>query len=165
MICIPLEKSLSSIEHYWQRSESNSKKGEAMKKILNFFVILLVGSLVFSLPVMAKKGDDKPSGWEKGKKVGWDGGELPPGLSKKDAEKAKKDAEKKAKEAEKEAKKKAKDAEKASKEKNKKKEEKAKSDAIKASEAARKKVKSAEKLAQGKPIKAEKPIKKLAVTP
>ncbi len=49
----------------------------------------------------AKKQGKSPFGWLKGKKTGWQGGEQPPGLTKKDKGKAAKEAEKAKKEAEK----------------------------------------------------------------
>ncbi len=77
-------------------------------------VFFAVVSLVFSVPAFAKK-DGSPAGWLKGEKKGWHGGNTPPGLSKKDAEKAEREAKKKQKQAEKETKKKQKEAEKAAK--------------------------------------------------
>lgn len=61
-----------------------------------------------------KEGKSKlnPMGWLKGEKKGWKEGDVPPGLSNKEAKKAEKEARKKAKQAEKEARKNAKKAEK-----------------------------------------------------
>lgn len=82
-----------------------------MKKGFTFLILMLaVFSFTVTVPAYAKK-DDKPAGWLKGEKKGWDGAEAPKGQLKADAKKAEKEAKKKQKEAEKEAKKKQKEAE------------------------------------------------------
>lgn len=83
-----------------------------MKKNLLPFLILIAFSLTFSPSSALAKEKSKwnPTGWLKGEKKGWEGKDVPPGLSEKDAKKAEKEARKKAKEAEKEAKKKEKEA-------------------------------------------------------
>ena len=84
-----------------------------MKKMTLFILILFTVSVFAGNPeVYAKKYGGNPAGWSKGEKKGWGGAELPPGLAKKDANKAQKAAEKQAKQVEKKAAKKAKQAEK-----------------------------------------------------
>jgi Sec-independent protein translocase protein TatA len=63
-------------------------------------ILLLIAAFLASPNAMAKK-DGNPGGWLKGEKKGWNGGEQPPGLSKKDQKKAEKEAKKAKKEAEK----------------------------------------------------------------
>ena len=82
-----------------------------MKNISKLMVLVLLFAFTASIPAYAKKDGD-PAGWLKGKKKGWDGGQTPPGLSKKDQGAAEKDLKKKQKEAEKQAKKAQKEAEK-----------------------------------------------------
>ena len=89
-----------------------------MKNRFKFAVATFaIFSLVMSTPVFAKKDGDSPAGWSKGKKTGWGGENMPPGLAKSDVKKAEKEAKKKQKELEKEAKKKQKEIEKAAKKK------------------------------------------------
>ncbi len=75
------------------------------KIILNFVMFVLITSLLIIAPEAFAKKDGSPGGWEKGEKKGWHGGELPPGLSKKEEKQAKKEAAKTQKEAARQAKK------------------------------------------------------------
>lgn len=71
-----------------------------MKKVFNFILLTLIAlSLVAgSSPAWAKKGEghknggphETPPGWSQGKKKGWHGGGVPPGLQKKKEAHAKK---------------------------------------------------------------------------
>ena len=89
-----------------------------MKKILKSILVLLVIGLFFTTSAYAGWN---PKGWFKGKKQGWEGEQVPPGLSKKEIKgqekKTKKEAKKAGKAVNKEAKEeladKAKDAEEA----------------------------------------------------
>jgi hypothetical protein len=85
-----------------------------MKKINQAAIFLLIAVFLAAPSAFAKK-DGNPLGWGKGEKKGWDGGEMPPGLSKKDHAKAEKEAKKAKKAADKEAKRAKKEMEKAAK--------------------------------------------------
>ncbi len=82
-----------------------------------FLPIAVAAMVVFSFSMgpqaFAEEGKSKwnPAGWMKGEKKGWKEGDVPPGLSGKDARKAEKEARKKARRAEKEARKNEKKAE------------------------------------------------------
>jgi len=76
-----------------------------LKTSRNLMLLALVAGLTLAAPqAFAKKKGDAPAGWSKGEKKGWGGESLPPGLAKKDADKAKKEAGKPKKEAEKKTK-------------------------------------------------------------
>lgn len=89
-------------------------------------MVVGISLCLLSPNAIAKKGEGgAPPGWSKGEKKGWQGADMPPGLAKKDAEKAQRQADKEARKAEKEAKKKAKQAEKEARKKSKEAEKKA----------------------------------------
>jgi hypothetical protein len=70
-----------------------------MKKIIMLFLI----AVFLAAPAAWAKKDGNPAGWLKGEKKGWDGGQTPPGWSKKDQKAAEKEAKKKEKAAQKQA--------------------------------------------------------------
>lgn len=80
-----------------------------MNKKMTAALIVLMFAL--SAPAFAKH-EGNPPGWSKGEKKGWNGGTVPPGVSKADAKKAERDARDARKKADKEAKKQAKEAKK-----------------------------------------------------
>ncbi len=83
-----------------------------MKRRLSLVIaVLAVISFAFTTPAFAKK-EGNPAGWLKGEKKGWEGKDVPPGLDKKNAEKAEKEARKAEKEAKKKAEKAKREAEK-----------------------------------------------------
>ena len=79
-----------------------------MLKQSHYFIVGMALMLMLAAPsAFAKhKEGGNPPGWTKGEKTGWDGGQMPPGLSKKEAKKAKKHAKKEKHKAERKAKKK-----------------------------------------------------------
>lgn len=76
------------------------------------FSVVSIQASAFADDHGGKKSKWNPVGWVKGEKKGWKDGDVPPGLTDKDARKAEKEARKKAKKAEKEARKNARKAEK-----------------------------------------------------
>ncbi len=116
-----------------------------MKQQVKFMAVLFAALMVLSsTPAFAKKDGD-PSGWGKGEKKGWHDEKMPPGLSKKDGEKAEREAKKAKNETEREAKKKQKEAEREAKKKQKEAEREAKKKQHEAEEAAEKAKEQAEK--------------------
>ena len=64
-----------------------------MKNLTKVATLFLITAFLASPLALAKK-DGNPFGWTKGEKKGWDGGEVPPGWSKKDQKAAEKEAKK-----------------------------------------------------------------------
>ena len=53
-----------------------------IKKIAAFLTLFIFSWVLTGAPAFAKKDSgDKPHGWSEGKKTGWDGGDMPPGLA------------------------------------------------------------------------------------
>jgi len=71
------------------------------KKFTNLIWMFFMIQLLLITPEVLAKKEEVPGGWLKGEKKGWQGQDVPPGLSKKEAEKVRKEAEKVRKEAEK----------------------------------------------------------------